>query len=57
MKRRKEYAVTIEMHFKTAEDRDEFFGRYLYGGGEQHIECYAHGWELEQWMEIDVKDL
>jgi hypothetical protein len=36
-----EYPLSLELRFKTEEDRQEFIGRYLDGNGEQSIDCYT----------------
>jgi len=50
--------VTLELRFKSEKDRDEWFGRYLDGGGEQHIECYVEDWARDKsWMTIRVEEI
>lgn len=36
-----EFPLSLELRFKTEEDRQEFIGRYLDGNGEQSIDCYT----------------
>lgn len=54
---REHYPVTLELFFKTEEERQDWCERYL-GGGEQRMEAYGEDWTQDfSWLTIRMEEI